>query len=281
MAGEVDKKRLGSLLAQARRRARPADYAGLAELRLAAGLPSVPEGRGRHVEGLTQQDIDLLLGRQPGAIYARLERGMIAHPKAELLRDVGHVLALEESEWVAVWLAIFGHQPPATLNSQSGFSVPEIWATVIHRNPMPAFISTVAWDVIDYNAAAEDLFGEMPPNIMRWILLTPPARGRSMRDWEQCWVPSALSQLRDACTEYSENPTLRQLHTEVIDDDLLRSVYHKAECWSRPEGEQRPMVHAGLRQEGVLSSASAEPFSSRGARVVFLEWTPGTVGAPE
>ncbi|WP_282795744.1 hypothetical protein [Streptomyces sp. CC224B] len=222
--------------------------------------------------------MSLLLGYGAGQdIYARLERGLIANPPDELLRAVGEILELQEHQWQDLYLAINGRKAPKPLDPRSGLAIHKNWSWVIHGQEQAAYISDFGWNVLECNQAADELFGPMPKNVMRWMLsLAPEERSRAaMPDWAESWGPVALSQLTSALSEEPDHPGLREIEREVLADAELGDLYRRTlDSYIHPDGTRRLMRHGTLRQLGVMNAAAGTPMGSPQARVVFLKWTP-------
>ncbi|MEU5900252.1 MmyB family transcriptional regulator [Streptomyces venezuelae] len=274
----MDHVRVTQILSAARQRTDPDDYPELPALRHAHGLPQRGVGSGRHVRYLSQQEVDLLLGHEAGrGVYRRLEAARIPNPSPEVIRGVAKVLRLREHEWNELHIALYGHKAPKPLDPQAGQAVTCNWQRVIEQHPAPAYISNFGWDVIVYNRQADALFGPMPGNIMRWMVSLPPHQNSRSRmpDWEQTWLPVALSQLRGAVQVQQNNETLRQIEAEVLADEHLAALYRSnLDPYLHPDGSRRLMYHPGERRTGVMNAAAAEPMGSPGARVVFVMWAP-------
>lgn len=275
----MDSTRVTQILSSARLRTNPDDYPTLARLRRDHGLAERGVGSGRHVPYLNQQEMDLLLGYEPGRdVYRRLENARTPNPSEALLRAVGTLLKLREHEWHELHIALHGHKAPKALDPQAGHGIARSWHRVIHQHPDVAYASDCAWNVLDHNAAADALFGPMPDNIMRWMLSLPPNADSRQRmpDWEVSWLPVALSQLRSAVCQEPTNAILRQIEAEVLADDKLAAIYtSNLDPYLHPDGTRRLMVHPGRDMTvGVMNAAAGEPMCSPGARVVFMSWSP-------
>jgi PAS domain-containing protein len=273
VAGVVDPRGLIGLLRACRRRARREEYAELPGLRMAAGLSPVPR-TGPRDRGLTQQDMDVLLGRPPGAFYSRFERGLIAEPPPGTMRRVAELLQLSEQEWAALWIAVFGQQPSPSVALRPGdrTAVPAVWRTVVMSSPLPAYVSDLGWDVVYHNEAAEALWGAVPRNILAWILFDTAARGSVMRQWATHWAPAAVAQLANALHEHPEHPRLLEMRERALGDEQVRRLWQarRARPYVHPDGDRRPMRHARARRDILLHAAVGEPKAAPGCRVVFL-----------
>jgi PAS domain-containing protein len=276
VAGVIDPSGLIALLSGFRQRAKRERYRCLPDLRLVAGLSAVPR-TGSPDRGLTQQDMDVLLGRPPGSFYSRLERGLIAVPPAGTLRRVAEILDLSEQEWGVLWLAVFGQQPSpsAALHPGEASAVPAVWRTVVETSPLPAYATDLGWDVLYCNAAARDLWGAMPKNILLWVLLERDAREAVMRDWASHWGPLAVSLLANAVREHPGHPRLEQVRELALEDDRVRRLWMARRApYLHPDGDRRRIWHAAQRRNVVIESAVGEPKAAPGCRVTFLKCVP-------
>ncbi|MEU1824124.1 hypothetical protein ABZ502_17060 [Streptomyces abikoensis] len=271
----MDTERVRQILGTARLRTDASDHPEIPRLRQAYGLSERGVGRGRRLTHLGQEEIDLLLGLEPGKCYARLERGLITAPAEDLLRRVGEILRLQDHQWNELHLALYGHRAPKPLDARPVAT--RNWRRVIHRVQGAAYISTFGWDVLDYNEEADALFGPMPKNIMRWMLSLPPYQHSRQRmpDWKDTWVPAALSQLRSALAEAPDHNQLRQIEAEILANTELAAVYQSyLDPFIHPDGTRRLMYHPGHQKVGAMDAAAGEPMGSPGVRLIFMEWTP-------
>ncbi|MFE7114075.1 hypothetical protein ACFU99_01440 [Streptomyces sp. NPDC057654] len=273
----MDRNRVRQILATARQRLNADDLPRIAQLRMAHGLGPRNGSRGPRLVCPSQLEIDLLLGNGPSSrFYARLERGQVANPPDALLRAVAQVLDFQEHQWDDLYRALYGHRAPKVLRPESGLDIGPLWTPVILNTAIPAYISRSNWDVEAANPPAQELFGPMPANIMRWMLsLTPEEHSRSrMPDWEESWGPVALSQLRSALNDTPYDPTLRRIEAEVLEDAELRSIYQGyLDPRIHPDGTVRLMYHGTKGRIGVMRAAASEPMGSPGSRVIYMIWS--------
>ncbi|MGN9763078.1 MmyB family transcriptional regulator [Streptomyces sp. SD31] len=267
-----DPEGLRRLLATSRARCAPASYAELPELRLDAGLPARPL-TGPAGRGLSQLEVDLL-ARLPQRTTGRLERGLIAAPTDDVLRAIAGVLRYAETEWEALWLAVYGQRPSpsAALHPGEASAVPPLWYRIIETSPMAAYISDLAWDVVTRNETAEQLWGGMPSNIMLWILGNRSARETVMLDWAGHWAPLAVSQLRNVLREHPRHRRLCEIRDTVLADAEVAALWQQyRDPYLHPDGDLRRMRHAATGQPVTLYSAAAEPLGAPGCRVILME----------
>lgn len=140
----------------------------------------------------------------------------------------------------------------------------------------PAYLSDIAWNVIAYNDAFQELLGpDRPENIMRWMVLDPAARERFLGQWDRYWLEPALRQLRFAHELHPNNASLAKLVADVHDDHLAGPIY--AACsseYTHPDGNTRPFRHAGQEAWGDLTICAAQPVGQPDKLMVILLFHP-------
>lgn len=260
---------LGSLLSGARARIDPVDL----------GLERPKDRRGNQSPGLTQSQMDTLLRCRHGT-YHSFERGSRVQQSGDFLERVARILQLTSQQWESLWLFAVGHAPPYPLDPDAGLDVPPVWKCVVRQISTIAYISNVAWDVLEYNDAFTQMFptGRLPRNMMRWMLLDDVARTDVLLDWEGKWAAMLMPQLVAARSAHPENPTLLHLERDVLTDPLAGPLYRDGNAaYSHPDGDDRPLAHPVLGR-GRARMGAAEPHSSPGARLMVIEFDPDEGG---
>ncbi|WP_030676568.1 helix-turn-helix domain-containing protein [Streptomyces sp. NRRL B-1347] len=231
-------------------------------------------GQGRRAPGLSQHQVDQLLHRTLGT-YHRLESGNYPNPPTALLRDVARLFGLNEQEWVSLCRYALLQDPPGPLHLSSGKEVPGVWREAVNGISHIAYIADASWDMLVYNDACAAVFpgGEVPPNIMRWMVLSPAAR-EILLDWDTAWAPMLLPQLRGALATRPEDETLQQIEKEVLADPTAAPLYGADKPFPHPDGDERPLLHAELGP-GWVTMCAAQPLTAPGARMMILVFHPG------
>ncbi|MFD4397223.1 XRE family transcriptional regulator [Kitasatospora sp. NPDC058478] len=267
-----DRAALKAFLKPIRAKLDPADFDLLPPVR--------PTGSGRRAPGLAQEHIDHLTDRAPGT-YGRFEcsSSRSAIPP-DYVETVARILRLTREQWRTLWHLVYHHQPPHTLDPEDGMTVGSQWETIVHAQSNPAYVNDLAWNVVAYNPEFASLFpdGIPPKNTMEWMVLSPYARETGLPDWASSWLPMVLPQLRAACTEYRHNRDLAELERRVEDDPVAGPVYASmADAYYQPDGDVRPMWHAGEDREITVTICPAMPLGALGARLMFLipDYRPG------
>ncbi|THA29224.1 XRE family transcriptional regulator [Streptomyces sp. A1277] len=232
-----------------------------------------PAGRGRRAKGLSQQQLDQLLGRGTHA-YHFLENGKYPNPPVDLLYDLGRLLRLTEDEWVMLNRYAREQEPPGPLNPDSGYQVLGTWEDAVAGMDNMAYMTDAAWNVLTYNPAFVTMFPDrqVPDNVLRWMCLDRGAR-EVLTDWETAWAPRIFPQLRAALAA-GGNPYLRQLEADILADPVTAPLYYCDGVVNHPDGDERPFRHP-IAGPGWITICSAAPHSSPGARLVVLVFRAG------
>ncbi|RPE27303.1 MmyB family transcriptional regulator [Kitasatospora cineracea] len=258
-ATDADALRL--LLATRRGKVRPEDV----------GLPPrAPGSRGRAAVGLTQEQVDELTHRSPGTCK-RFEGGRL-NATEEYLYDLGRALRLSEQEWQALWLYLYGHQPPRPLDRRASEAVHSGWGEVLRHLSLPAYVTDQGWNVLAGNESYVQVFpdGIPPANTMEWMLLSPDGR-RFLKNWPTHWAPLVLPQLRAAVAAYPMNETLQRLNEMVKRDPVCGPMYQNTtDAYLNPDGDVRQLFHWGLGRVVWVQMSTAEPGGAPGARLMVL-----------
>ncbi|MEU6487463.1 helix-turn-helix domain-containing protein [Streptomyces sp. NPDC046887] len=238
-----------------------------------------PTRQGRRARGLSQAQVDQILHRAPDT-YGRLESGRYPNPPLGLLQDVARLFRMDEQEWMALWRYALGQDPPHPLDARSGTELPGVWRTLLEGFAHPAYITDRSWNVLAGNAPLAAMFPNrrVPANTMRWMALDPGAR-RMLTDWAEAWAPVLLPQLRVALAAVPDDPVLRRIEREVLDDPVAGPVYASSGASVHLDGAVRPLHHAELGP-GWVTMCAAQPLASPGSRLVLMHFEPGARRGP-
>lgn len=237
---------------------------------------SRPTGQGRRAPGLSQQQVDQLLNRAIHT-YHRLEAGTYQNPPVDLLRDVAHLFALNEQEWVSLCRYAREQDPPGPLRPSSGKEIPGVWQEAVDGITHMAYVTDASWNLLTCNQAFADLFptGRPPVNTMRWMLLDPAGR-RMLTNWESAWAPMVLPQLKAALVSRPDDEVLRQIEKEILADPNIAHLYEEGGTLIHPDGHERPIHHA-QKGEGWVAMCVAQPMTAPGARLFILVFHEGAL----
>ena len=118
--------------------------------------------------------------------YVKLEQGRQVSASAGTMAGLARALGLNEAEKAHLH-RLAARSSTGTFSRET---VPEIVETIVRSLSEPAYVTGLRWDVLAWNAAADDLFGftsmgEGERNILRYMLTTPAARNLFGGEWAQ------------------------------------------------------------------------------------------------
>jgi hypothetical protein len=248
-------------------------------------LKALLEGARKEAGIVPQERLDMLVNRGVGT-YRAIISGRKKTPRFDLLAEYALALDLDEQQWTAVCNYARGQNPPFTLYQDSGLEVPAIWRDVIQGcTGHVSYVTDRAWNLLATNKAFDAIYEHLdrPTNMMRWMLLSPDARGIPgvptrpgiLTNWATDWAPYVLPQLRAARARFRRDRTLFEIERDVVADPLAGPLYEeRANASVHPDGDRRPQLHP-LYGPGWVTICAAEPLGSAGARVMGVFFTPG------
>lgn len=255
----MDKRALKALLADRRAKMDPLKYK----------VP-VPTGRGRRAAGLRQSDIDRILNRSIGT-YQRLESGAQHNPPVDYLAEIARLFDLTEEEWTSLNRYARGAEPPHSIDGRSSLEVPAVWEDAVHGINHMAYVTNHRWDVLAYNPPFAAMFprGQVPDNVMRWMLTDPEAR-TVLTDWHTQWAPRVAPQLRATRAALPFDDELAELEQDVRNDPDAGPVYEAVGDTSiHPDGSERPLNHAE-HGHGWVTLCASTLMSAPHARLMIM-----------
>ena len=194
------RKELGTFLQVIRSRNEPADFGFAA-------------GSRRRTAGLRREEVAQLVGISP-TWYTWIEQGREVNVSAEALARLSTVLRLTRSER-AYLFEMADRRDPQVSRSESD-EVPAVLAGLLDDIRVPAYLMGRYWDILGWNAAASELFStwldeakstdERRPNMLRFVFLTPFARG-FISDWE-VRARRITAEFRADCRKRLDDPEL-------------------------------------------------------------------------
>ena len=126
--------------------------------------------RARRTPGLRREEVAELAGIST-EWYVKLEQGRGTAPSAPTIAALGRALALDALETAHLRTLACGDALPPFQTE----TLPEALRSMLDRYPDPAYITGERWDIVAFNAAAEQLFsfGRLGPaerNILVYML---------------------------------------------------------------------------------------------------------------
>ena len=193
---------LATFLRTRRERLSPADV----------GLPS---GGRRRTPGLRREEVAALSG--VGLTwYTWLEQGRDIGVSAAFLDSLARVLKLDAAERRHLFL--LAHERPPAEPGRTWCVLPPLVRRLMHDLPHPAYVLNLRWDVLGFNALADQLFGfsAHPPerrNLL-WLLFTNPLLHERFAPWEQ-QAPQILSIFRRDFVRATQEADIHELVNEL------------------------------------------------------------------
>ncbi|MCU6666560.1 MAG: helix-turn-helix transcriptional regulator [Silvania sp.] len=211
------------------------------------GLPS---GTRRRTPGLRREEVAALAG--VGLTwYTWLEQGRDIGVSSTFLDNLARVLKLDAAE--RRHLFMLAHERPPAEPGKTWCVLPPLVRRLMHDLPHPAFVLNLRWDVLGFNALADELFNfgcHIPEqrNLL-WLLFTDNTLQRRIVDWNE-QAPLMLSSFRRDFTRASQNTDIAELVNE------LEYVSPEFKGWWRQH--QVPAKCNGVRH--LLIGEQALPF---------------------
>ncbi len=145
-----------------------------------------PGGR-RRTPGLRREEV-AQRANISATWYSWLEQGRGGAPSAGVLNRIAKALLLTDAEREHLFLLGLGRLPDVRYHPPAGVT-PRLQRVLDAMETSPAFIRTVSWDVVAWNAAAAAVltdYATLPPserNVLRLMFLSPASRVMNL-DWE-------------------------------------------------------------------------------------------------
>jgi transcriptional regulator with XRE-family HTH domain len=223
---EKARSELGDFLRSRREKLRP-EQVGLAN------------GRRRRTAGLRREEVAELAGIGVDW-YIRLEQGRSVNPSNATIDALGRALRLNKVE--------HGHLKALTRSAdRRSFkleSVPGSLRRTIEAMRQPAYVTGRRWDLLAWNAAAQEIFdfdrlGDDDRNTLVSMLTRPAARGL----FGSAWASEAkrmVAQFRSVYDLWADDPAFRALHQRLRDSCPEFSDWWKAhDIRGTASGEKR------------------------------------------
>jgi transcriptional regulator with XRE-family HTH domain len=165
------------------RRSEFGDFLRSRREKLSPGAVGLPPGRRRRTAGLRREEVAELAGIGVDW-YIRLEQGRTVSPSVTTIDALARALRLSKAEHAHLRALA----RDADRRAFSRESVPEALRRLVGSLNQPAYITGRRWDVLAWNAAAEEIFGfgrlaEADRNILICMLTNPHTRRLFAAGW--------------------------------------------------------------------------------------------------
>lgn len=183
--------------------------------RLLPAEVGLPSGIRRRTPGLRREEVAALAG--VGLTwYTWLEQGRDIGVSAAFLDNLARVLKLDAAE--RRHLFMLTHERPPAEPGTTWCILPPLVRRLMHDLPHPAFVLNLRWDILGFNALADELFsfGRHPPEQRNhlWLLFTDTAFKELVVDWDE-QAPLIVSSFRRDFTRASQSTDIPELVNEL------------------------------------------------------------------
>ncbi|MDR3428493.1 MULTISPECIES: helix-turn-helix transcriptional regulator [Silvimonas] len=222
----IRRKELGEFLNALRQKCEPAAF-------------GFPVGQRRRTQGLRREEVAQLADISP-TWYTWIEQGREISVSGKALHRLAQAMRLDKTQRAYLFeLAGQRDIQPGTAELET---TPPFLQQIVDDFRMPAYVMGRYWDMLAWNAAAADLFGDWldadrAPNLLRFVFADPQAR-TLVEDWESR-AQRLVAEFRADSRDQLEDAVLMQLI-----DSLHQASPEFATYWKRYDVLER---HGGLR----------------------------------
>jgi PAS domain-containing protein len=185
--------------------------------RLSPADVGLPETGRRRTPGLRREEVAALAG--VGLTwYTWFEQGRDIGVSESFLLNVSRALKLGDAECCHLFLLAHKRPPPADIYDWPAVN-PRIQAVMDELATKPAYVITLGWDVVAWNAAADRIFGfskydRHDRNFLRMVFADPGLRKRHPSFRED--GPRLIANFRYDLAVTPENPALLSLIEKLM-----------------------------------------------------------------
>lgn len=181
-----------------------------------------------HRPGLRQDHVALLSGTSV-RWYGALERGTLRDVDLDMLTDVATALRMDPQEKATLFCLAAGVIPP-NISHASPSPTPDQHAFLEHAGANPAVLADHAWNVVAYNPAVIEWFGDpetVPPderNALLWLFTDQAAECLVDIDAERM---AAIARLQFAYVLTDGDPALHDIVKRLLDNPVAAELWHQ------------------------------------------------------
>ncbi len=252
-----------------------ADFLRSRRARLTPKALGLRAGQRRRTPGLRREEVAELAGIGVDW-YVRLEQGRAVRPSAATIDALARALRLSKAEHAHLRILARTHGAPAW----SRESVPDAVRRVVEHMNHPAYITGRRWDVLAWNAAADDLFGfsrmaEAERNTLLSMFVSPGARKRFGAGWAD-EARRMLAQFRSSHDVFAHDPAFRTLVAQI------KAACPDFDAWWKAHDVRAPAAgHKKVRhwKKGVLAYEVASFQANDDASLKLTVYAPAAKAA--
>lgn len=204
----------------------------------------LPVGKRRRTPGLRREEVAALAG--VGITwYTWLEQGRAITVSAAFLDNVSRVLKLDEIERRHLFL--LAHQRPPAVAGQAWCELPPLVRRLLDDlTRRPSYVLNLRWDVIGWNAAAEQLFGferrDPGERNMLWMLFADDRLNSRIVEWA-VQAPQVLASFRRDFARAPEDESMVALVGALEEvSPSFKALWNQHDVHGRCEGRRSFMI---------------------------------------
>lgn len=233
---EIRRKNIGDFLRSARARVSPSEH----------GFPS---GLRRRTPGLRREELAMLCGIST-TWYTWIEQGRPVNVSAEVWARLADALLLQRAERHYLFSLAECADPQAA--DYFVQALPDGLDACVNNINCPAYILDRSWNILAFNQALLDLFGDWlnhkPANLLRFIFLDPQARDLVV-DWPKR-ASRVVAEFRADVAAFTGDAEIQDLVSDLQLADVQFADWWTSQSVVDREGGLREFYRAGV---GVLS----------------------------
>ncbi|MBM3664009.1 MAG: helix-turn-helix domain-containing protein [Actinobacteria bacterium] len=221
----------------------------------------LPDGPRRRTTGLRREEVAELASISTDW-YTRIEQGRPVTPSPETLDSLARALRLTDTEHAhlrALAAHADGHTPEP--------EVPDDVRRVVHAMTQPAYVTGPRWEILDWNQAANDLFGfsrvAAADRNTLVLMLTRPVSRELFGDRWAAEAQRMIAQFRATCDLMAGDPTLHELIDRLTRQspefarrraDQCPRRHQRGRCDAPAEGNRRHRSRNRARQSRLANA---------------------------
>lgn len=233
---DIRRNNLGDFLRSARARVSPSEH----------GFPS---GLRRRTPGLRREELAMLCGIST-TWYTWIEQGRPVNVSAEVWARLADALLLQRAERHYLFSLAECADPQAS--DYFVQALPDGLEACVSNIVCPAYILDKSWNILAYNQALLNLFGDwllvQPANLLRFIFLNPQAR-KLVVDWPKR-ASRVVAEFRADVAAFTGDAEIQSLVSDLQTADGEFAHWWTSQSVVDREGGLREFDHA---VDGVLS----------------------------
>jgi transcriptional regulator with XRE-family HTH domain len=241
--------------------------------RLTPEEAGLPDGGRRRAPGLRREELARLAGLSVDYL-ARLEQGRATNPSPSVLAPLASALRLSDAERAHLYRVSGQAEPGAGCIDRR--ITPAVRRVLDGLGDVPVVVCDAAWTVIERNALARELLGDVDGNIAHRHFTGAASRIDRDPESDRRFEQETVADLHDALGRYPDDEQLRALIAELR---AASPVF--AELWEqRPVAPRRADRKTFLHPEAGPITLDCDILNVRGSDLRLIVYT-AAPGSPD